>query len=323
MVSMKILQTGIKRMNLFSSFKVDSLKVGECTVFDIFIKKNDNYTIIIEAGTILSEKLHKKLKAQDKLYISRKDIKKQELSCESLKYYIKHNSHYLEKSLNYLYETNNKLFTEFLDSKENKIDLACVNSIVKSIIFLVKNNEEYLKKTMPHFKNESTLDLDIHSLHVSIYSINIGYALNLDNDKLLALGIAGLLFDLGIKKIDNSIISKESKLGPDELESLHKHTQYSADIIKHNNINNPYIIDAITHHHENLDGSGYPDHIDERHISDFACIISISDVFDALTNSRPYRKEYSSFDAIKMMMKDKSIANKFNYEYLQLFLKLL
>ena len=76
-------------------------------------------------------------------------------------------------------------------------------------------------------------------------------------------------------------------------------------------------------HHERYDGSGYPENLTEKDISEFASILAICDVFDALTNNRPHRKEHSSFEALKMMMKDSSMINKFNQRYLKLAIKSL
>jgi HD-GYP domain-containing protein (c-di-GMP phosphodiesterase class II) len=75
------------------------------------------------------------------------------------------------------------------------------------------------------------------------------------------------------------------------------------------------------HHHESHDGTGYPDALLSEEISPFASILSVCDVFEALTNDRPYRKKYSTFNALKIMMKDDEMVNKFNQEYLKSFLK--
>jgi len=61
----------------------------------------------------------------------------------------------------------------------------------------------------------------------------------------------------------------------------------------------------------------------EKDITIFASILSICDVFDALTSHRPYRKHFSSFEALRMMLKDESMANNFNRRYLHLLLKSL
>ncbi len=318
---MKVVQTQIRLVDYYALLDLDSFAVGDMMAFDIYIKKDNGYVIIIEAGTLLSENLYAKLKKQDNLYIFKDDKDKLSLNCESLKYYIKYNKDNLEKRVKFVYELNSKLFSDYLDNKDNKIDLDCVTSIVKSIIYLIKYDEKFLKNTIPFFIEDNSISN--HSLHVTIYAMNLGNQLNLNSKRLLQLGTAALLHDTGLKKIDESLLNKDSQLDITELEEVQKHPQYSIEIIKQNGILDPYIIDAIMHHHERYDGNGYPDQLNEKNISLFASILSISDVFDALTSYRPYREQYSSFDAIKMMIKDASMVNKFNNQYLQTLLKSL
>ena len=227
----------------------------------------------------------------------------------------------MQKSLEYLYTINGKVFEKYLNSQDNKIDLKCAEEIIKTIIFLNNDNKKFLQEIMQYFVNEH--ELPTHSLHVTIYSLSLGKFLKLNTNELLQLGTASLLHDIGMKKISSQIINQNKKLTLAELESVQQHSIYSTQIIKHNHILDPYIIDAVTHHHENYDGTGYPDALMGSDISIFASIISIADVFDALTNARPNREALNSFSALKVMMKDDTMANKFNYTYLQGFLKLL
>jgi len=275
----------------------------------------------LKAGTLLSGILYAKLQEQKSLYIAKKDEKKQILSCESLKYYIMYNRDNFSKRVQLLYDITNQLFDIFLSNRNNKINLSCVELIVKSIIYLVKYDEMFLRNTMPHFKNEHMLKN--HSLQVAIYAVALGHALKFSEEQLLKLGIAGLLHDVGLKKIDDSIIDKESSLDETETAIVQKHVLYSIDIIKQNNIHDPYILDAIMHHHERYDGSGYPDNLTKEDMSDFASILAICDVFDAMTNSRPHRKNYSSFAALRIMIRDSEMVNRFNQKYLHISLKLL
>jgi HD-GYP domain-containing protein (c-di-GMP phosphodiesterase class II) len=185
----------------------------------------------------------------------------------------------------------------------------------------LKNNLNYLKETIPHFCDE--YELAYHSLHVTIYAISLSYFLNLDDEQLLQVGTAALLHDVGIKKINESIPNKDSKLSLEELEAIHQHTKYSSEIAGKNYIHDPYILNAIMHHHEYHDATGYPDQLESKDISDFASTLCISDVFDALTSNRPYRKKYSTFDALKIMMQEESMVNRFNQKYLKVFLQSL
>ena len=138
--------------------------------------------------------------------------------------------------------------------------MASLDEIIKSIIFLLQDNPSYLKETIPHFLDN--YELDYHSLHVSIYSISLGHFLHLKNEELLQLGTAGLLHDLGYKKINESIRNKNSKLSLEEMEVMQKHNKYSSDIVQKNYIYDPYILDAIMHHHECYDTTGYPDRLE-------------------------------------------------------------
>ena len=318
---MKIVQNKMNTASAYSLLKIDSLNLGDYLVFDVYIKKENNYLIIIEKGTMLTLELFAKLEKQEKLFISKEDLHKKSLSCENLQDYTKYNQKNIAYNLNIFNQINKKIFTNYLNSEDNTLDLDCVKSLVKSIIFLIKTKPSFLKEIMPHFTNEH--ELETHSLHVTIYSLSIGNLLRLSDSELLQLGTASLLHDVGIKLIDSELIAKNKKLTIQEMETIQKHPVYSTKIIKHNLLFDPYIIDAITHHHENYDGSGYPDALKGKDISVYASIISIADVFDALTNNRPARDAYKSFEALKIMMKDESMANKFNFKYLQLFLKLL
>jgi HD-GYP domain-containing protein (c-di-GMP phosphodiesterase class II) len=318
---MRVVQTRIKTTDYYTLLDLDNFAVGDTIPFDIFIKKSSDYIIIIEAGTILSQKLYDKLEKQESLYIFKKDKDKLSLTCENLKDYIKYNKDNIEKRFKFIYDLNTKLFDDYMQNKENMIDSKCVNLIVESIIYLIQHDKKFIKNTIPLFINEN--NIANHSLHVAIYAVNLGNLLKLNDSNLLRLGISGLLIDLGLKKINPLLINKADQLTPAELKEIQKHSRYSVYVVKQNNIHDPYIIDAIMHHHEQYDGSGYPEKLKEEDISIFASVLSICDVFDALTSDRPHRKQYSSFEAIKMMIKDASMANKFNHKYLQLLLKSL
>jgi len=306
----------IKSLLQWETLDFTIMKQGETTHFDIYIKKNDEYMVILRTGSLITKKVYKLLEKQDYLYILKNE--KQTLNCEPMLVFIKNNSHDIKKSLNFLYEINAKLFTNFTYDQKDIIDLKCINTIVESIIYLIKNNKNYLKDILPHLSSKHTLSN--HSLHVSIYAINLSRLLNFEDVLLQKIGIAGLLHDTGLKKIDDTIINSNKKLTLHELEHIHAHAQHSVDIAKSNNIKDIDILDAIIQHHENQDSSGYPNHLQKSAISNLASILSISDVFDALTTERPQRKKMMTFDALKLMLQDSEMVNKFNKKYITVFL---
>jgi putative nucleotidyltransferase with HDIG domain len=318
---MKVIQKKMNINDYYALLDLKSLCVGDILVFDVFIKKENDYIIIIEAGTKLSQDLYEKLKKQLSLYIFVKDKDKLELTYKNLSCYIKHNKDCLEKRINLIYTINNELFKNYLEDINNKINLDCVNQIVGSLLILIKYDDYILKNTMPYFLNDN--NLSNHSLHVAIYAMKLASELKLENEELIKIGIAGLLHDVGVKKVNESFINKSTKLDMVELEEVQKHVEYSVEILKENNIKDICIINAVMQHHEQYDGNGYPEKLTKDKISLFASIIYTCGVFDALTSTRPHRKQYSSFEALKMMLTDKSMDGKFNHNYIKIFLKLL
>jgi len=316
----------LKKINVihkskYNQLDIEKIELDSVVVFDVYIQKNNQYAIIIKVGTLITDKLYALIQKQSKIFISSADEKNQTFTCKNLRYFIKHNKISSKNSLKLIYDINTKMFLHYLKSKTHIINIKCVENIVDSIIFLINNNANYLKNTLEYFPPEYTLAN--HSLHVAIYSITLGSILNFDDEKLKQLGSAGLLHDVGLKKIDEEIRNKNNKLTLAELDTVHQHSLFSVDIIKYNLVSDPDIIDAVMHHHENYDGSGYPDGLDATKISDLASILSISDVFDALTNDRPYRDKLSTFDALNLMLKDSEMINKFNRNYIKLFLRSL
>lgn len=316
---MKIVRAELVNKVSFDTLDIKNVIVGEVLVFDIYIKVRNNYIIIIEAGTYMTDKLLLKLQHQNALYISSKDTKKLTLTSESLIDYVMYNKDNQKKSLELLYEVSDKIFNEYLNNQDDKINILGIKAIVKSIIYLIKNKQNYLKNNVSLF--ESRESISYHSIHVSIYALTIANTINLNYEELNDLGLASMLHDIGHKKIDDNILKKESVLDDKEVKHVHSHVRYSTDIAKHNHITKPYVIDAITHHHELYDGSGYPNNLIDEEIGQFASILAICDVFDALTSDRPHRKAFSTFEALKMMIKDPKISKQFNQHYTKTLLK--
>lgn len=140
-----------------------------------------------------------------------------------------------------------------------------------------------------------------HSINVTIYAISLGKHLKISATDLKTLGEAALMHDLGKSKIRADIINKKGKLTTYEFEYMKHHSEWSYDIARNMGVTDHKILEAIRHHHEKLDGTGYPDHATGREISLFARIICICDIFDALTTKRSYKDPVTTFDTLKMM----------------------
>ncbi len=122
-----------------------------------------------------------------------------------------------------------------------------------------------------------------------------------DEVQLRALEAAALLHDTGKLAIPEHILNKPDKLTPAEFEMMKLHTTIGADILSP--IDFPYpVVPIVRHHHENWDGSGYPDGLRGEEIPIGARIIAVADCFDALTSDRPYRRAVSAERALRIIV---------------------
>jgi putative nucleotidyltransferase with HDIG domain len=126
-----------------------------------------------------------------------------------------------------------------------------------------------------------------HCLLVTGVAVGFAMDVGFDISDIGRLGIAATLHDIGKARIPLSILDKPGRLDPAEEEIMRRHPVIGYDLLK--NIPNirPEILDGVRHHHEYLDGSGYPDALRAPEISDLVRLLTISDIFAALIESRP------------------------------------
>ena len=163
--------------------------------------------------------------------------------------------------------------------------------------------------------NDSTY---AHSLNVAIISRIIGKWLHFSNEELDTLTLAGLLHDIGKTKIPDEVLNKDGKLTDEEFQMIRNHPKYGYDILKSQPLNS-HIKKAALMHHERCDGSGYPMGLTMEEIDDYALIIAIADVYDAMTAARSYRAPLCPFEVIAEFEKDG--LQKYKPKYILTFLE--
>ncbi|MDR1320762.1 MAG: HD-GYP domain-containing protein [Gracilibacteraceae bacterium] len=156
-----------------------------------------------------------------------------------------------------------------------------------------------------------------HSMSVSILSIAIGIALGIPRSKLNKLGQCAVLHDIGKIFVPIEIINKPGKLTAAEFQEIKKHPLHGYAYVKEHNIGSPDVGEIICNHHEKIDGAGYPRGLKGRDIHLYSRIISVADVYDALTSQRPYRTPSPPSEALEFIMGGCGTA--FDYEVVNAF----
>lgn len=193
------------------------------------------------------------------------------------------NSEALQGNLNAIVKNNAPIDTNHM--LKSVTDMISEGSTSISIFDMLHNMRTYDDLTY------------VHSMSVSLICNIFGKWLDLNDEDIKVLTIAGLLHDIGKLLIPDSILKKPSKLTDSEYNIIKTHTLQGYNILKNKNIDNR-IKNAALLHHERFDGSGYPLGYSGDKLDLFTKIVSIADVYDAMTAARVYRGPLCPFKVI-------------------------
>lgn len=210
------------------------------------------------------------------------------------------------KYLHNIFDDEKEFSTELLSETIEE----CRGAVESMIDVLDDHNIDSLRGLIGSLSGHDFYTYD-HSINVSMYCITILRALKPDATRLelVHVGLGGLLHDLGKIKIPTNILNAPSGLTDEEYGMIKKHPDYGIDLLKSGECDveedlDLNIIGRIVHeHHENWDGTGYPQKLKEKEIHLFARICTIADFFDAITTKRSYNEVLPISHAIDVMSK--------------------
>lgn len=138
-----------------------------------------------------------------------------------------------------------------------------------------------------------------HSVNVALYSMLIAKWMGMEEGEINDIIKAGLLHDIGKSRVPENILNKRGPLDSYEFEVMKKHPSFGYEICKDMDGIKDEIKEAVLYHHEKMDGSGYPMGIKDSDIGIYAKIISIADIYDAITSERVYKKKQTPFETFQ------------------------
>ena len=158
-----------------------------------------------------------------------------------------------------------------------------------------------------------------HSVNASILATNLGFAFGYGRSELINLCVSSLVHDIGYLKLSQETINKPSKLTKEEFKLVKKHTIYGVELLSRIEGIPECASEVVHQHHERADGSGYPDGKRGDEISDYAKIVAIAEVYEAITHPRPYRREkIIPYQAVKTIVQTEK--NSFAPDLVKVFL---
>ncbi|HEY4074461.1 MAG TPA: HD-GYP domain-containing protein [Herbaspirillum sp.] len=141
----------------------------------------------------------------------------------------------------------------------------------------------------------------MHSIAVCALMISLGRECGLSPEDLREAGLAGLLHDIGKMAIPKDILQKPGKLTPEEYQTIKNHPSAGYDMLKNGKGVGKMALDVCLHHHEKVDGTGYPKSLAAGQISLPAKMSAVCDVYDAITSNRPYKHGWEPGESLRRM----------------------
>ena len=141
----------------------------------------------------------------------------------------------------------------------------------------------------------------MHSVAVCAMMVALSRQLGLDDEQTRLAGMAGLMHDLGKAAMPMEILNKPGKLTDAEFSIIKSHPEKGYQMLKTSTDVDPVVLDVCLHHHEKVDGTGYPKGLKDAEISLYAKMGAVCDVYDAITSNRPYKQGWDPAESLRRM----------------------
>ncbi|MBM7556200.1 HD-GYP domain-containing protein [Halanaerobacter jeridensis] len=201
--------------------------------------------------------------------------------------------------------------------EDKKINVKEITQNIKNLVDEILNNKNVLVNLID-IKSTDSYTFQ-HSVNVATLSVILANSLNYNRKQLVKIGTGAILHDVGKLAIPEEILKKPSKLNNQEYKIIKEHPSLGYKNTKNNHQISPLSRVIILYHHEQVNGEGYPDGLVKEDIHEFARLVSVADVFDALTSDRCYRDRWSARKAIDFLISKSG--TKFDTEFVREFMK--
>lgn len=178
-----------------------------------------------------------------------------------------------------------------------KADLAATEPVIERIVRSVQRHPDAL---IPSLQSKGDYGID-HALGVAAMTVALGSTVGLGDDTLFRAAQGALLQDVGTVRIPPHILNKPGRLSDEEMRLVRRHVLESQLIVQDSPGVTETMLDIVVHHHERIDGTGYPHALPGERIPLHAQVAAIADAYDALTSERPHQARMEPGDALRLM----------------------
>lgn len=276
--------------------QTDNLKLGDVIGRAIY---SDNGNMLLGKGTVLTAGLIKRIKDNHIGYLYIEDEMSEGIEPKGIV-----DDETMLKSIKTIKETMKAVAKMSSNSKfRGKIPLKhylAVESVVNALLKALEENKDALY-TVTELMGTDMYTYK-HSVNVAILSILISQGLGYNYETVKNIAMGGLLHDIGKVRVSPEILNKPEELSEEEFEEMMKHPEYGYEMVKEDKVLSAITKGIIKGHHEKRDGTGYMKGLTEKEIPEYVGIITICDMYDAMTTDRCYRERMPIHEALEILM---------------------
>ncbi len=180
-----------------------------------------------------------------------------------------------------------------------------LNSVATGIVDSLHGNDRLLSQVL---NGSSAPPLVTNPIHVSVVATKLGLGLGWNREELCRLALAGLLHDIGMVSLPESLLMKPEPLSSSERTFMEQHPEFGAELLRGLGSTFDWLVQVVLQEHERWSGQGYPNKLRGSEIHPFAQLIGIADVFDALVSFRHYRQKSLPHTAVRTILTEEKTA---------------
>lgn len=293
---------------LFLPVRLEAIRVNSTPDFDLYFRPGPEQPLVLycERSVQFTEETRDRLKNTTvKCFYIHQDCKRQyhRYLNEHLEDILQDSGLDLRKKADILYDSALATVERILLEPPSRENIEHGKTIVRQAVDFMNTKDFPLEHLLRHISCDYYLYS--HSVNVMAYSIALGRRVgHRDVASLREMANGALLHDIGMGMVGPELCRKEGALTPLEWEKMKTHPSKGCEALLEIGNLGEIALDIVMHHHERLDGSGYPDRLKGEALSPFVRIVTIADVFDALTTDRPYQPRRKTFPALSLMQRE-------------------
>lgn len=282
------------------SIAANSIELGPIP-FNLYAPERGRLILFCRSGFPITERHQKLLKSSARVFYVGNDEMDSYLdyAFERLERIIGHPDIQVSDKSKIVHGVGKRTVKRLMEDPRSGEVITHSKKVVESYIELVLQSKEAAGHLLALSSTDSYTFS--HSINVCTFCLLIGEKLfGQGREALWELGMSGLMHDIGKTMVDQDVLFKPARLNEEEMQEVRKHAEYSFQLIKEHKMPESVQASGLSHH-ERLDGSGYPQGLENDYIHDYAKITAVADIYDAITSNRVYRKGKPHLQALEEM----------------------